>query len=82
MAERRVLLELIVFQLMALAALLTWTKIYSGSHTVKHKLKVTWIGTSAHNLTSLDIKSLSGKQVYFPLIFLSKHHVLLGRYVV
>ena len=68
MVKERFVLKIIVFQLMALSVLLTWTKIYSNSHTVQHKLKVSDIGISSDKLESLDLKYISRKQVFFPLI--------------
>ena len=79
MTKSKVILKIIVFQLMALSFLLAWTNIYSESQTVKHEMKVdlSWIGISSHKLTSLDVKSISGKQVFFHL--LSKHlHCFVG----
>ena len=82
MSQSKVILKIIVFQLMALSFYVAWTNIYSESQTVKYEMKVdlSWIGISLHKLTSLDVKSISGQQVFFHL--LSKHLSLLDRFVV
>ena len=79
MTKNLVVLKIIVFQLMALSFFLAWTTIYSESQTVKHEMKVdlSWIGISSHKLTSLDVKSISGKQVFFSIYYLNTYIALL-----